>query len=184
MRISLTILVFCLTFNSCSSWKKELKKERSLNAAIHNVVMDFYNTSLLFKNHSVFSIRISELNYNKLVIQVSPDQNKFLPEPLDTIGSFRGYLPTDYLIIEEKLFYWNDSTKILSKEIVNVLNKYNRIDSTNVNGFQYIPEGAFIIDERQKGVDYYICKNDFTNYKKVTTSRAYGYYEPPKLKCN
>ena len=39
------------------------------------------------------------------------------------------------------------------------------------------------INDAAKAADYYFCRNDVSNYKRVVTHVATGYYEPPKLKC-
>lgn len=178
------LIIIILSFStSCSSWKDNLHKTGDENNAIQNVISDFTQTSYLYKQHKVFSISLQEINQTKIVIGILPTEDKFLPMPEDTIGNKRNYIPTNFFVKEGKLFYWNDSNKSLSEEIVNLLHQFNLIDSININGFIEIPEGAMIIDERQKGVDYYLCRNNLKNYKKVTTRIGYGYYPAPQLNC-
>jgi len=178
------IIIFILCFSiSCSSWKENIQQTGDENVAIHNVITDFTHKSSLYKKNNVFYISVNEIKSEKIIITVFPTQDKFLPEPEDTIGNNRGYLPTNFIEQGRKLFYWDDSTKVLTKEVVEILNTYNLIDSINIHGFIAVPEGAMFIDDRQKGVDYYICRNNLKKYKKVANSIAYGYYEAPKLNC-
>lgn len=178
------LIIIALFIMSCSSWKNRLQEEvGDKNTGIHNVIADFSHKSSLYRKNKVFSISIQEINEEKIVIGILPTEDKFLPMPEDTIGNKRNYIPTNFFVKEGKLFYWNDSNKSLSEEIVNLLHQFNLIDSININGFIEIPEGAMIIDERQKGVDYYLCRNNLKNYKKVTTRIGYGYYPAPQLNC-
>ena len=63
------------------------------------------------------------------------------------------------------------------------LSKYRIIDSMNVNGFVGIPETTYV-DDSKKGIDYFICKNNFLKYKKVTTNNAFDYSDIPNVNCN
>lgn len=179
------LIIIALFIMSCSSWKNRLQEEvGDKNTAIHNVIADFSHKSSLYRKNKVFSISIQEINEEKIVIGILPTRDKFLPMPEDTIGNNRGYIPTNFAEKDDKLFYWTDSTRILTKEVINILSKFDLIDSINVQGFVAIPEGAMIIDDKQKGVDYYICRNNLKIYKKVVTNIGYGYYKPPNLNCN
>ncbi|MGB5990635.1 MAG: hypothetical protein WBG43_12975 [Marinifilaceae bacterium] len=80
-----------------------------------------------------------------------------------------------------KLFICNDSNSALTKELIFKLSQYNHIDSTNVNGIVTLTE--YIIDDSKEGVDYYFYKDNLTNYKKIRTSVAMGWYDCPTLKC-
>ncbi len=178
------IIIFILCFSiSCSSWKENLQQTGDENVVIHNVIADFTHKSSLYKKNKVFHVSIRDIKNGIIVIGVLPSLDKFLPEPEDTIGNEKGYIPTNFIEQDGKLFYWRDSTKVLTKEAVEVLNTYNLIDSINIHGFIAIPEGAMYIDERQKSVDYYVCRNNLRKFKKVTTNIGYGYYEAPKLNC-
>lgn len=182
MKYSIFVLILCISI-SCSSWKESLRHNESENNIIHNVITDFTHTSSLYRKNKVFHVSIRDIKNDIIVIGVFPSLSKFLPEPEDTIGNEKGYIPTNFVEQDGKLFYWRDSTKVLTKEVVEVFNKFNLIDSININGFIAIPEGAMYMDERQMGVDYYICRNNLKKYKKVANSIAYGYYEAPKLNC-
>ena len=41
----------------------------------------------------------------------------------------------------------------------------------------------FIINDAAKAAHYYFCRDNISNYKRVVTHVATGYYKPPKLKC-
>jgi hypothetical protein len=122
------------------------------------------------------------MNDNILGISIGGDYDKLRPGPNDKIGD-KTSLPSRYTEKEGKLFYWDDSTKVLTKEVVNVLSKYNVMDSVNIEGVVELPRFDSA-NHYKKGVHYYICKNDLTKYKKVTTSIGMGYYDAPSLNCN
>ena len=86
--------------------------------------------------------------------------------------------PTKYRISQNKLFYWYDDRITTSKQLLTLLNKYNKIDSVKSEG-----EIVWEIDHNLKAIDYYFCKDNPINFEKIFTLKAIGYYKPPKLKC-
>lgn len=173
---------FILFFASCNTWRNSLLSEGNQNIAVRNAIFDFtHQFSNEYKKYKVFSVSIENINESLLGISILGTNNKLLPSKENIIGSNRPYFPTRYIIQDEKLFYWYDSTSFVNKELVNTLNKYNCIDSININGFVGLPEST--IDERKKSTDYYFCKCDLLKYRKILTHKAMGSYNPPKLKC-
>jgi hypothetical protein len=77
---------------------------------------------------------------------------------MNVIGSSYSNFPTDYYIVNSKLFFWYDSTKYVSEKLINALADYHQIDSMNVNGIIGLPEQ--LIDDSKKGIDYYFCRNN------------------------
>ena len=119
-----------------------------------------------------------------MTVSITGTKNKLLPGESNKIGTNIPYFPTRFLIYHEKLFYWYDSTNVITLELISVLSQYGHIDSLNVNGFVGIPETSSEIDERKKAAHYYFCKKNLRKYKRVVTNIALNYYKPPKLKCN
>ena len=90
----------------------------------------------------------------------------------------KNVLPTRFLEKEGKLFIWKDLDHEFDSDIMDILIKYDKIDSVaNMGKFEDV------IDDAKKGMHYYFCKEDFSRFKSVKTNIALGYYEPPKLKC-
>lgn len=187
------ITVFIMS--GCAVWKKTLSASGDIDVAINNSITDFINTSKLFKADSVFAIDIIE-NEDIYVIGIGGEVNKIYPYIRDTIGAKNDLFPTKYLIRKGKLFYWNDPEQKITQEIIDVLSKYNAIDldwrdreyniPLNITDGEYgenvyIP--PMVIDDAQKGIVYYICKNNFTIYKKTGFNTIYHHYKQPKLKC-
>ena len=181
------ILLFLITFTmiSCSSWKSNLVSKGNQNDAIQNAIIDFINTSSIYKNDSIFMVNKYLDNNNVLGLSIIENRgHKVYIYMEDTIGKYSKGLPTRYMMNNGKLFYWHDPEVKLSREIVDVLLKYNRIDSLMIDSADFYLMPPYDIDESVKATDYYFCKDNLRNYKKVVTGHAMGWYVPPKLKCN
>jgi hypothetical protein len=173
-------LIICLLLiASCTAWKDVLVTEGDQNDAIQNAIYDFLNSGNLSKEDSVFNISIKDYNEQVLAISIYGSTNKLLISTENSINYDYSGLAVDYRKMEGKLFYWYDSTKEVTPEIINTLTEYNMIDTTILN--VYIPPRH--IDHSKKGIDYYFCKNDLRKYKKVKTNKALGYYDPPNMNC-
>lgn len=185
---------------SCNPVKTALKHGLVANDPMHIAMMDFVKTSKLYKKDSVFHIT----TYNtvwRLALKQYQDRNykwvrdfkydgitavnilgrsdiKFLLTAKTAIGS-KGKLPSRFIELYGKLFYWYDDDYPLTEELLVVFKKYNLLKD----------EGGMLIsannptDDAKKGVHYYFCTKDFSNYKKVTTNIALGYYDAPDLSC-
>jgi hypothetical protein len=98
----------------------------------------------------------------------------------DTLGSKR--LPTKHVIKDGKLFYWYDSDYGLTEEMIKVLLDNNLAERINVSDISYLG----LIGKNQDFVDvadYYLCKNNPRNYKRVRSKIATGWYKPPTVRC-
>ncbi len=169
-------------FTSCATWREALVREGNHTDAIHNAIIDFVNTNRLSKKDSIFYVILFDKDTTIWGVEIiGSDGEKLYPTPENKIGTNYPYFPTDYFEYKGKLFYWYDSTKYVTEELIKVLSKYDLIDSLNVDSIVAIP--TLFIDDAKKAVDYYFCRNNLLKYKKVTTRIAIGWYEPPKLRC-
>lgn len=180
-----TMLVFVLitALMGCSTQRVSPVIAEGINDAIELAINDFL-TSRLIKNDSRFSVTIHVDDEDVIILSIyGSDENKIFIGPDDKVGSVPYWFPTQYAEKEGKLFYWCDSTQVITNEIINVLAKFNHLDSTYVNGFNGdIPE--FIINDSKKGADYYFCKKNLSRYRRVITNLSIGWYSPPKLDCS
>ena len=69
------LLITMLAVSGCAVWKKSLSANGDIYVAINNCIIDFINTSNLFKADSIFSIDISE-NEDIYVIGIGGAVNK------------------------------------------------------------------------------------------------------------
>ena len=185
----------------CSSIKKSttLIGADLQEIAINNAIRDFSTKCNLFKKDSVFSVNFEDSVFSESTL-IQVDKEKYKDgrthqwkrgDLLDGIvsveigSSYYQYyyseetkdkLPTKYLIIDDKLFYWKDDNYPVTEEIIAVLWRYNILQRDCI-----IPD--FSSNDSQKGADYYFCKNDLSKYKRIITKVGLGYYQPPKLKC-
>jgi hypothetical protein len=168
-----------LVLVSCNATRKSIQAysgEKKQAARI--AIADFLNTSQLSYPDNVFMLTFMDIKEGILGVDIYGVTTKeWAVKDGDAITT-NGF-PTNYIEQNDKLFYWEDSTKSVSQEMITMLKKYNWIDTAIRN--VYIPMKT--IDETKKGEDYYFCKCNLNEYKKVSTSISMGHYEPPKLKC-
>ena len=194
--VFLIIIISCL-LSGCKSSIVILQKETYQTEDFINVaISDFVSKCSLFKKDSVFKISVEdtlvELSFqseqsrwildtvyqNVLVVNVFGLINKEWYFSDAVIGS-KGKLPSRYAIVKGKLFFWEDDNYPLTEETLSVFKKYNILTEMMERGA--LPDNP--INDAAKAADYYFCRNDVSNYKRVVTHVATGYYEPPKLKC-
>jgi hypothetical protein len=139
---------------------------------------------------------------NSEFYQDSTHQNcKIYPREENKVGTYDKVFPTRYIIKESKLFYWNDTTQIITQDIITVLERYNHIDFNwkdaiiqdiilaignidfNWKDDDFILTPQIVHNDGVEGIVYYICKNDLKNYKKKRVDNLRKQYKIPKLKC-
>jgi len=200
---NLFLLSLILLLGSCGTFKKELAQKGGQKEVAQNAILDFSNTSGLYKKDSVFSVWVHEPLYKMLLeetndgngrwiegkpyqgmiaVSVGANYNKILLTDSTKVGYKGVKIPTRYVEKDNKLFYWWDEDYPLTQETLTVFKKYNLLVENDLDGV--IEYYDFKIDDAQKGVHYYFCKNDLTNYKKVTTNKGIGFYDAPTLNCN
>lgn len=195
------VLLFGSSFYNCSIYKNQLfKGEGGIEQARMNVIIDFISTYKTPRNYlkeregkpfDVFVLdRRKQSNEDLYVFTVLPEYQEITLNPEDDLGKVpKSYFPNKFVVEEDKLFLWHDSVTPLQKELLNVMDEFGALDSIDVKrelGLlpdDYEDTRTVIIDDGLKGVTYFICKDNIENYKKVVTNKAFGYYDPPKLKC-
>lgn len=191
-KITFVILTFLLT--GCQSFKNSLfKGSKDIEYARVNAIIDFANTyktsPRYLRERKIKPLQVFRIKRRKdieqedtYVINILPETQKISLMTGDSLGTVpKRFFPTKYLIKNKRLFLWKDGETPLTKDILSIMDKYNILDSTNLQK-EY---NTIIIsnDDGLKGVDYYICKDNIKHYKKIKTNIAAGYYTPPKLNC-
>jgi hypothetical protein len=193
-----SFLVTLILILSCSSYKKNLVSDGTQNQAITNAIIDFSNNSRLYRKHDVFRVKLIDTLYRKvlektdgqnyrcvnsepyeniIVIRIGPVTNKFTYYNSDSLKNRYNNLPSQYLEMNGNLFVWDDKTIEISEKILEIMTKYKVLE-----GVDSFPE--FVIDDSQKAVHYYICRNNYSKFKSITTNIGIGYYDAPKVQCN
>ena len=199
----LFLLTLLLLFGSCGAFKKELVQTGGKEEAAQNAILDFSNTSGLYKKDTVFSVWVHDPLHRMVLeetdegnsrwvegkpyqgivaVSIGANYNKILLTDSTKVGDKGAKIPTRYIERDSKLFYWWDDDYPLAQEALTVFGKYNLLVENNLDGV--IEFYDFKINDAQKGVDYYFCKNDLTKYKKITINKAIGFYDAPSINCN
>lgn len=197
-----SVLSALLVLQGCSSISRSIaspNEEDLQNVATSIAINDFSKNCNLFKKDSVFCVVYNDSVYTKAtLIHIDSGQSvdgrthqwkkgKLIEGMVSveiSCSYYRHYfsektrnqLPTDYLIKDGKLFYWWNKNNTVTEDIIDVLWKYDVLQTDSL-----IPEISN--DDSQKGADYYFCRNDLSKYKRVVTNIAIGYYNPPRLRC-
>jgi len=155
-----------LLLSSCTNdkWQQDLVQRGNLTHAINNAIIDFIHTSNLSKKDSIFTVSITEKNAKCIQVTIAIADDVVLPSAKDSIGAYDPSFPTNYVVNEGNLFYWNDSTQVITQELLSVLEKYDHIDY-RFNDLPFIVGGVH--NDGMEGIRYCICKKDLTKYTKT-----------------
>lgn len=191
------LLILPLVFN-CSTYKKQLISNGSKNQSIENAIIDFSHKNRLYRKYMVFQVDFIDTLYRKKLekvdgrnyrwvddrpyediyaISIAPITNEYIFLLSDSLGVGKEYLPSRFLEKEGKLFFWRDEEHSANDKTVEVFRKYKLLTEDYLND-------SYIVDDSQKCIDYFICRNNLTKYKKVITNKAIGYYDAPRIECD
>lgn len=165
-----SIVLLCLLLfwgvASCSinKWNKSLLRQGGVNAAVTNAILDFVNTSKWCKRDSVFMVYFPDLQSdNDIIVTIKVADEDVFPTSNNQIGSYDPFFPTSFLEMKGLLFYWNDPSQTVSKELFEVLEKYNHINYS----YSDLPEiVGGVVNDDEAGTVYLFNKDDLTKYKK------------------
>lgn len=191
-------------FISCTSQKINFYTEGDiLVQARVNAIEDFVKNKYNLKLYSskgmkervfdVFWIVNKESDEGNIyVFTIFPEYSGFISLSVeDQLGKVsNSYFPTNYLEKNGVLFVWKDTNIPLRQDVLNIMNQYYVLDSTDVKialgilSEDYVDEKIVLMNSKLKSVHYYFCKKNLSKNKKVITNKALGYYNPPIIKCN
>ena len=163
---------------SCAPWKSNLNKEGNYEVAVNNAIIDYLNTSQLNKEFNSYHV-INVTNENSIGVSINGDTNKWQIGDVN-VGDNRKYFPSRFEVVDGKLFYWSDSTVAVSQELIDVMKKYDILDTIKYPK-NFIPDSNGLSSEG--AVHYYFCKTNYLKYKKKESTIEIGYYDPPTLNC-
>src|SRR5690606_37537817 len=112
---------------SCASWKTHLKKEGDYEVAVKNAIIDYMNTSQLNKHFNIYHIFIVS-HESSLGVSINGDTSKWQIGNVQ-VGEKRKHFPSRFEIMDGKLFYWSDSTVAVSREMVDIMKKFDILDT-------------------------------------------------------
>ena len=192
------LLLWFLLVNFYSQKKYIPQSTNFVEFAIYEAITDFADNCRLFKQDSIFYITTLDtlkhytlqrnqgtlewicdsIYANILVVEIFGSVNKLFYLPDAVVGS-KGKLPSRYVIVKDKLFYWDDDDYPLTEETLSVLKKYDAL--TDMIHDRVLPET--VISDSKEIAFYYFCRNNLLKHKRAVSSKSAGYYRPPKLKC-
>lgn len=187
-----TVVVLCIG-SGCNSWKRTLCSQGNWEDMVRNCITDFLHTSLASKDSVfyIFDFHKDSMKRKYSTLLIGSEDDKIYAFPQDTVGA-RGCprFPTRYLIVDNKLFIWNDPNLPITQELISVYERYNLIDrewlieeleidsseltpDLDLKGYNILP--PYKGNEDSKGAWYYIDKSDFTKYKRFIQSYKPNY---------
>lgn len=196
------LVITIILLSSCVTYKNKLYiGAGDIEQARMNVIVDFVHTYKTPKRYlkerqgepfNVFSFIIEKsLDKSIYLFSILPNNKNISMIIDDKVGEIpRSYFPNRYIVVEGKLFLWNDGKTSLQKDVLEIMSDFGVLDSTDVKKelgllpVDFEDTRMIIIDDRLEAYNYFICKNNISNYKKVVTWKAYSYYKHPKLKCD
>lgn len=190
MKNLLLAIVFTALFCSAASPPDGKQKVAAPDAVVE--IADFLKCRVS-KKHNVFSVNIYdrdeyetyEISEDITTLSISPAETtrpQYYITLADTLGSTR--LPTRHVVKNGKLFYWDDPDYGLTEETIRTFLEFNLAEPLDISDLALLLGQEVWGDERTKAAHYYFCKNNLSSYKRVITSIAIGWYNPPKLRCS
>jgi hypothetical protein len=196
---NLFVISFILIIGYFTSFHRKITLNDK-QKAIMEAINDFSISKRLIKNDSVFQVTFQDTVYKMVLKKIDSRNSKWIHGKIyqgikavriganhipyiianETKTAISRQIPTRFIEIKGKLFYWWDEDYPITNEVLIVLNKYGLLKGEEAIGAVY----DYPIDESKKATHYYFCSSDLTKFQRVITNEAIGYYEPPKLKCN
>lgn len=186
-----TAIVLCIG-SGCNSWKRTLCSQGNWEDMVRNCITDFLHTRLASKD-SIFHIFDFDEDYKSskyATLVIGPEDNKIYAFPQDTLGApWRPMFPTRYLIVDNKLFIWDDPNLPITQDLISVYERYNLIDrewlieELEIDSSELTPDlkvdffipSSYKFNDASVGAWYYIDKSDFTKYKRFIQSYKPNY---------
>lgn len=169
------LLVFM--FFGCDSLKGQIQSDDIIEIAIQNAISDFSNTKI-YNRGRVFKIIIESSDDCIIRIDIGEDEeNKYLYSTSKPAGE--NILPSRYKEKDNKLFIWWDDNQKVNQAMFDILKKYDMLKDDEGGWINYIDA---VMDDRKKGVNYFFCKRNLKEYKRIITN--IGNIKYPKLNCS
>jgi len=199
--ILVPIFYLCLSsLYNINSLNEEKVKTISRDKVIQTAIKDFSKTKLFRKDtifyvtffdtvHRIGNHRIGRRNayivekdFTELVVvDIRASQFRYLLDTTATIDNQNKGIPSRVIEKDGKLFLWRDKHYPVTDSTLKVLDKFHllvRGTSSDIEKFL-----TFDSDDSQLSAAYYFCRNNLSICKKVISSKAVGFYDPPKLRC-
>lgn len=186
--LKFALLICCLSSLMCScrtlSSTNESESLDFQHEAINVAINDWLQTRIAQQDsiigaHLMFYDTADIFIVSFFVLPRHRNYNKYFPESVDYAlenPTAPRRLPSEYVIKNNKIFYWRNPNVPFSKKMAALLYQYNQVFLPNEDGWMITGRS------RIPNADYYFCKNNYKKYK-----RRYSWYSPlfkiPKMNC-
>ena len=175
MKFLLFFLLILIHISCINPFDKNTKLGNDDTDKYKLAIYHFKKTNFI-KKDSVFIIRpINEKKEDNFVGIYVSIYNYLLLRTDFKVDEKINYIPNSFLEMNGKLFVWNEPNKPFNKETLEVLAKYNKIDSSmykyemGIGTLEDVPLVA--THDYSKKYYYFFCKNDITKFKAIKGRR-------------
>jgi hypothetical protein len=134
---------------------------------------------IIWKRH----VYVVEKTFTQLVaVNIIGDRFKYLLDTTAMRDNQNRLIPSGVFEIDGRLFLWRDKHRLITDSTLKILNKFHLVQrgtSGDIDKFL-----SFGTDDSKQAAAYFFCRNDFSKYKKIISSKAIGFYDPPNISCN
>ena len=155
----------CLSTYTYYKSTSDIYQERAISLA----VSDFKRHRSFFSKNDVFEIS-KEMSDSTIVVSIKVADWALIPSKSDRAGMYSKVFPSQYITIGNKLFYWKDSTKAITQELLDLLDKHKLIDSTCMDQPQVMYS---FNNDNEKGYIYTIDNKETHIVSKQKIKRFY-----------
>lgn len=179
-QISIAVF-FAIIYCGCTTSKTSIWQPEKSKDAIQIAIEDFTTKCKLYKEDSIFRIKVWNSGQYRdfVIVSILGLRRKIILEPEDTIGS-KGKSETRFYESDAKLFLWRDNNYPITREALKAFQRHNLIETDSAK----IKYPEYSRDDSQKAAIYFFCRDNVAIYKRVITSRGVGYFMPPVLRCS
>ena len=178
-------LLLIISLQSCNGYKKKLIINGNQGNAIENMIMDFSNTEK-GRINKVYNISIENESTSLYHFNIDSVDNVYTYKRV-SIGNKVSGFPSKFIEVKKRLYIWEDSTQIVSQEIIKKLHKYKVLDSTiykiEIGELSEEKAPSYKTNELRKSLNYFFCKNNITQYIKVKTNMYITETNYPQIDC-
>lgn len=178
---NIRLIIISLLLISCkSALQDEIKHTGTKKDARLNAIMDFsFNNR--FVTHKVFIIDSYDESTELYCFKFNKNE-KALLQLTDSIGGYpTASFPNKFIEKGNNLFLWNEEGIKITQELIEIMGKYNSIDSSYYKIPNYLP--LINTGEFKKELFYFICKKNISKYEK-RKAIWFDKEDYPKVECS
>ena len=149
------------------------EKDISTTAIINHFIEIFPEYSNCV-NDSIIEIRLRDTREFYYVEFIRPD-TQISHNIIDYIGKNHYPFPTNYKIVDGRLFYWFNPHNTISEELIETLYKFRAISAPEIE--EYIITGEYY-----NSILFIICKNNINQYIEMTGADFFQLKKRPEFK--